>query len=173
MSPSYCRMEPPKKDSIYDFKAKEELADTNPGLKDHTGPIVISELDLMRAMILGNQVSGFNTENYSMPIALGSPHLTAELKRVYRGHDMNGYVYLLKTDLNDRGFEVTLEALAIGRPNLAILAQVDRSFIGGKRPEDREVYLRVVARPGTSSQRIILPVALTGEKESAQRRESK
>lgn len=153
-----------KRDSIYDFKAKEELGDTNPNLKDHPDPMVISELDLMRAMIRGDQVAGFNSESYSKPIALGSPNLTAELKKVYRGHDMNGYVYLLKTGLKDSGFEVSLDALAIGQPNLAILAQVDRTFIGGKTSEEREAYLRVVARPGASSQRIILPVALKSEK---------
>ena len=153
-----------KRDSIYDFKAKEELGDTNPNLKDHPDPMVISELDLMRAMIRGDQVAGYNSENYSKPISLGSPHLTAELKRVYRGHDMNGYVYLLKTGSKESVFEITLDALAIGQPNLAILAQVDRSSIGGKVAEEREAYLRVVARPGASSQRIMLPVALKSGK---------
>ncbi|MGK5086527.1 hypothetical protein WDW86_03120 [Bdellovibrionota bacterium FG-2] len=154
-----------KRDSIYDFKAKLELGDTNPNLKDHADPIVISELDLMRAMIRGDQVAGFNSTNYSQPISLGSPNLTAELKRVYRGHDMNGYVYILKTGLKESSFEISLDALAIGQPNLAILAQVDRAFIGGKTPEEREAYLRVVARPGASSQRIILPVALKSERD--------
>ena len=153
-----------KRDSIYDFKAKEDLGDTNPNLKEHADPMVISELDLMRAMIRGDQVAGFNSENYSKPISMGSPNLTAELKRVYRGHDMNGYVYLLKTGFKESAFEITLDALAIGQPNLAILAQVDRSIIGGKSAEEREAYLRVVARPGAFSQRIILPVALKGGK---------
>ena len=154
-----------KRDSIYDFKAKEELGDTNPNLKDHPDPMVISELDLMRSMIQGNQVSGFNTENYSKQISLGSPGLSAELKRVYRGREMNGYVYLLKTGHEKGGFEISLDALAIGQPNLAILAQIDRTYIGGKTPAERESYLRVVARPGASSQRIILPVALKSEKQ--------
>lgn len=153
-----------KRDSIYDFKAKEELGDTNPNLKDHPDAMVISELDLMRAMIRGDQVAGFSIDNYSKPISLGSTNLTAELKKIYRGHDMNGYVYLLKTGLKESGFQVTLDALAIGQPNLAILAQVDRTFIGGKTPEEREGYLRVVARPGASSKRIILPVALVSER---------
>lgn len=162
-----------KRDSIYDFKAKVDLGDTNPNLKDHPDPMVISELDLMRAMIRGDHVAGFNTENYSKPISLGSPSLTAELRRIYRGHDINGYVYLLKTGLKESGFEITLDALAIGQPNLAILAQVDRTFIGGKLPEEREAYLRVVARPGASSQRIILPVALKSEKDSRQKRDDR
>lgn len=162
-----------KRDSIYDFKAKEELGDTNPNLKDHPDPMVISELDLMRAMIRGDQVSGFTTESYSKSISLGSPHLSAELKRIYRGREMNGYLYLLKSDLKEGGFEVSLDALAIGQPNLAILAQVDRDFIGGKTPEEREVYLRIVARPGASSQRIILPVSLKSERATAGKREDR
>ena len=162
-----------KRDSIYDFKAHEELSDTNPNLKDHPDPMVISELDLMRAMIQGNQISGFNSETYSKAISLGSSKLTAELKRVYRSKDMNGYVYLLKTELKDHGFEVKLDALAIGQPNLAVLAQVDRQFIGGKTPEERQAYLRVVARPGASSLRIILPVALRNDKDGVSKREEK
>ena len=153
-----------KRDSIYDFKPHADLGDTNPNMKDHPDPMVISELDLMRAMIKGDQVAGFNAENYSKPISLGSPNLTAELKRVYRGHDMNGYVYILRTGLKERAFEISLDSLAIGQPNLAILAQVDRTVIGGQTQEEREAYLRVVARPGASSQRIILPVSLKSER---------
>lgn len=154
-----------KRDSIYDFKPHEDLSDTNPNRKDHPDPMVISELDLMRGMIRGDQVSGFDSEKYSKPIALESPHITAELKRVYRGREMNGYVYLLTTDYKERSFEVNLDAMAFGQPNLAILAQVDRDLIGGETSEERQAYLRVVARPGASSQRIILPVALHSEKD--------
>lgn len=162
-----------KRDSVYDFKPREDLSDTNPNRKDRPDPMVISELDLMRAMIRGDQVAGFGVENYSQPIAMGSEHLSAELKRIYRGHDMNGYVYLLHTDLKERRYEINLDGMAIGQPNLAILAQVDRGRLGGQAEVERETYLRVVARPGASSHRIILPVAIESEKERGRSKEGK
>ncbi len=155
-------------DRIYDFKPKEDLSQTNPNRKSRSDPMVISELDLMRAMLRNDTISGFKIEAYSKPIALGSSHLSghlsAELKLVYRGHDMNGYIYLLTTDFKNEGFEVNLDGLAIGQPNLAILAQVDRHIIGGRAPDERRAYLRVVARPGAYSQQILLPVSLRSEK---------
>jgi hypothetical protein len=82
--------------------------------------------------------------------------------KIYSGKEVNGFVYLLKTD-SDRVFEIDLKGLAIGQPNLAVLAQADRLQVGGRKPEDRRTALRIVAKPGASSHRVILPVALRGE----------
>jgi len=152
-----------RKDSIYDFKPKDELATTNPNLSGKSEPMVISELDLMRAMIRGENVSGFDLSRHSQSAAMGSPHLTATLVKIYSGKDVNGYVYILKSESAERTFEIDLKGLAIGEPNLAVLAQVDRPAIGGRDARDRQTVLRIVAKPGASAHRVILPVALRGE----------
>ena len=159
-----------KKDSIYDFKPKDELATSNPNLPDKHETLAISELDLMRAMIRGDQVSGFSLSRMSQPIAMGSPSIGATLVKVYSGHDVNGYVYQLKTDSIKRQFQIDLKGLAIGIPNLAVLAQIDRSALGGPQPTDRETYLRIVARPGASSHKVILPVAIEANKTTKEER---
>ena len=152
-----------RKDSIYDFKPREELPDTNPNTTSQHGPVVISELDLMRAMILGDTVFGFEKIAYSIGIGLGSPDLSAELVTVYRGKEMNGYVYKLRTEQKHKTFEIDLKSLAIGQPNLALVAQIDRGQIGGSQAGDREAFLRIVAKPGASARSVILPVAIQGD----------
>jgi hypothetical protein len=149
-----------KRDSIYDFKPRDELGSTNPNLPDKHDPMVISELDLMRAMIRGDQVSGFNVSHTSQPISLGSDDISATLVKVYSGQDVNGYIYQLKTTVNSRRFHIDLKDLSIGIPNLAVLAQVDRPSLGGKFLNERVTFLRIVARPGASSHKVILPVAI-------------
>ena len=153
-----------KKDSIYDFKPRDELSASNPNLPDKHEPMVISELDLMRAMIRGDQVSGFSVSRTSQAISLGQPDITATLVKVYAGQDVNGFIYQLKTDADKKKFEVDLRGLSIGIPNLAVLAQVDRTALGGKTIDARQTYLRIVARPGASSHKVILPVAIAHSK---------
>lgn len=163
-----------KKDSIYDFKPKDELSTTNPNLLDKREPLVISELDLMRSMIGGERISGFETHVLDIKIEMtplgeqseASKQLSVHLVKSYIGSGVNGFVYLLKTESKDQSFSIDLEKLAVGQPNLALLAQVDRPIIGGESEEERQTFLRVVAKPGASSRRIILPVAIQKEEKS-------
>lgn len=157
-----------KRDSIYDFKPRDDLAASNPSLAEPTAgakrdPMVISELDLLRAIIRGESVSGFDVTHYSLNIPIGSPNLSAQLTKVYRGKDLNGYVYLLKVEGSGHFYEVDLKALSLGHPNLAVISQIDRKVIGGSKPEDRECFLRIIARPGTSASKVILPVAIKSD----------
>ena len=160
-----------KKDSIYDFKPRDDLAASNASLAEPMAgakrdPMVISELDLLRAMIRGESVSGFDVSHYTLNIPISSPHLNAELIKVYRGRDLNGYVYHLKVDGSGHYYEVDLKALALGQPNLAVISQIDRKTIGGDKPEDRECFLRIIAKPGTTASKVILPVAIKSDAKS-------
>ena len=163
-----------KKDSIYDLKPKDDLLSSNPNAADNLGnakhdSMSISELDLLRAMIRGDAVAGFDVSHYSISIAINSPNLSATLIKVYRGKDLNGYVYHLKVDGSGHYYDVDLKGLAIGSPNLAVISQVDRKKIGGNRPEERESFLRIVAKPGSSGSKMILPVAIKSDSKSEAR----
>lgn len=154
-----------KRDSIYDFKPRDELMTSNIAGGDATtavkrDPMVISELDLLRAMVRGDQVAGFDVSQYSMGIPIGSPNLSATLVKVYRGKDINGYIYRLKVESSKHFFEVDLKALALGNPNLAVLSQIDRKVLGGEKEEDRTAFLRIIAKPGSTASKVILPVAI-------------
>ncbi|CAM6053767.1 unnamed protein product [Sphagnum tenellum] len=147
-------------DSIYDFKPTDELKSTN--VFDQKEPVTVTELDLMRAMIGGDQLSGFKPRIVSMDIETGNKDLTLRLIKIYGSvsHGFRGLVYELKTPLKDRKIEVNLPSLAFGQPNLAIMAQSDRASIGGEQESDRIVLLRVVVKPGASARNIFLPKSL-------------
>ena len=160
--------------SIYDLKPKDDLLSSNPNAADNLGnakhdSMSISELDLLRAMIRGDAVAGFDVSHYSISIAINSPNLSATLIKVYRGKDLNGYVYHLKVDGSGHYYDIDLKGLAIGSPNLAVISQVDRKKIGGNRPEERESFLRIVAKPGSSGSKMILPVAIKSDSKSEAR----
>jgi hypothetical protein len=160
-----------KKDSIYDFKPKDELSSTNPNLLDKREPLVISELDLMRSMIGGERVSGFEVHVLDQKIDLnpsgaGADGLSVHLVKGYIGSGLHGFVYLLKTQAKDQFYSIDLAKLAIGQPNLALLAEVDHPVIGGEAEAERQTYLRVIAKPGASSRRLVLPVAIQREDKS-------
>ncbi len=157
-----------KRDSIYDFKPRDELLSSNLAGGDATSgakrdPMVISELDLLRAMVRGDQVAGFDVSNHSLGIPIGSQNLSATLVKVYRGKDINGYIYRLKVESQKHYFEVDLKSLSLGNPNLAVLSQIDRKSIGGEKEEVRTTYLRVIAKPGITAGKVILPVAIRQE----------
>jgi hypothetical protein len=163
-----------KRDSIYDFKPSDDLLNSNPSLAEPVSGVkhdamAISELDLLRAMIRGENVSGFDVSHYSLNIPIGSPYLTAQLTKVYRGRDLNGYVYKLQVDGSGHSYEVDLKALAIGHPNLAVLSQIDRKVIGGSKSEERESFLRIIAKPGSSASKVILPVEIKSNSRSEAR----
>jgi len=159
-----------KKDSIYDFKPKDELAASNPNLLDKREPLAISELDLMRSMIGGERISGFEAhvldQKIQMDIGKPSNKLSVHLVKSYIGSGLNGFIYLIKTTSKEQFYSIDLTTLAIGQPNLALLAQVDHPVIGGETEESRQTLLRVVAKPGASFRRIILPVAIQKEDKS-------
>lgn len=160
-----------KRDSIYDFKPRDELLPSSlssgdVGANVKRDPMVISELDLLRAMVSSNQVAGFDVSNHTLGIPIGSPNLSATLVKVYRGKDINGYVYRLKVESTKQFFEVDLKSLALGQPNLAVLAQIDRKTIGGEKEEDRTAFLRIIAKPGVTAGKVILPVAIRQDSKS-------
>ncbi len=159
-----------KKDSIYDFKPKDELLNSNPNLSDKREPLVISELDLMRAMISGDRLAGFDTHVVDQTIDLNSKQvgkdLSVHLIKSYIGNGVNGFIYRVKTRSKEQVYSVNLEKLAIGQPNLALLAQIDHPAIGGDSAADRETLLRVVTKPGASARKVVLPTAIQREDKS-------
>ncbi|MEK7691329.1 MAG: hypothetical protein AAB425_09940, partial [Bdellovibrionota bacterium] len=154
-----------KRDSVYDFRPFSGLQETDPSGVPKKDPLVVSELDLMRGMIRGDQVAGFDVQRHNLPISLGEASISARLVKRYLGKDVNGYVYELESRDSKKVFDIDLKGLSIGTPNLAVLAQVDRPRLGGKEPEEQKTFLRVVARPGASSRQMLLPVSI--EKKAA------
>lgn len=159
-----------KKDSIYDFKPKDELLGTNPNLLDNRAPLSISELDLLRSMIAGDRISGFEVRKMNQVIPLADAKLEAAaipkvtLVKSYTGSQINGFVYRIECAEKEQSLSLHIENLSIGQPNLALLSQSNKDFLECDSAENRETFIRVVTKPGASFRKFILPTAIEGEK---------
>lgn len=146
---------PERTESFYDFKPKESLIESMDKGQDAA---VLSELDLMKAMIRGDSVTGYKTEPMSRLVTTGIPNISARLVRVYTGPKYNGYVFKIKNQDPTKKYAVNLEKLTLGQPNTAMLSQVDRKVLGTTE-KDNFAYLRIVAKPTSIYYNVNLPVA--------------
>ena len=150
---------PERTDSFYDFKPKESLLESMDKDQDAT---VLSELDLMKAMIRGDGVTGYKMEPTSRLVNTGIANISARLVRVYTGPKYNGYIFKVKNHDKKKYF-VNLEKLTLGQPNTAMLSQVDRKVLGTTE-KDNFAYLRIVAKPTSIYYNVNLPVAPLAKK---------
>ena len=146
---------PERTDSFYDLKPKESLLES---MDKGQEAAVLSELDLMKAMIRGDGVTGYKTEPMSRLVNTGIANISARLVRVYTGPKYNGYIFKIKNQDPKTKYLVNLEKLTLGQPNTAMLSQVDRKVLGTTE-KDNFAYLRIVAKPTSIYYNVNLPVA--------------
>jgi len=146
---------PERTDSFYDFKPKESLLES---LDKHQDTAVLSELDLMKAMIRGDAVTGYKTEPISRLVNSGIANISARLVRVYTGPKYNGYIFKVKNHDSKKEYLLSPQNLSLGQPNTALLSQVDRQVLGTTE-KDNFAYLRIVAKPTSIYYNVNLPVA--------------
>lgn len=146
---------PERTDSFYDFKPKESLLES---MDKNQDAAVLSELDLMKAMIRGDGVTGYKMEPVSRLVNTGIENISARLVRVYTGPKYNGYIFKIKNHDAKKKYLVNLEKLTLGQPSTAMLSQVDRKVLGTTEKENF-AYLRIVAKPTSIYYNVNLPVA--------------
>ena len=143
---------PEKTDTIYDFTPTENLVNQ----PNATSPSsIISELDLMKAMIRSDKVAGYALNSISRGVNTGQVNVKATLLRVYNGPRYNGYVFKIENTSKDKSYRMNLDDLTLGQPSTALLSQVDKKTI----PPGSATYLRIVAKPTSVYYNINLPVA--------------
>ena len=156
---------PEKTDSFYDLRRKDSLIE-KPEANDQTGEKV-SELELMKAMIRGDQVTGYQVKKLVRTIETKVDGVNCELVRVYTGAKFNGYVFKISNHAKDKDFIIDVTKLTLGSPNTAILSQIDEEKVTASENEDAPVFLRIVAKPASVYYNLNLPVAIVKkEKES-------
>ena len=138
-------------DSFYDFVPKSELVEK----KANSAPD-ISELELMKAMLRGDEVVGMKQRPLARFLSTGLKGVTAKLVRIYTGSKFNGYVFLLKNRFKRTSYDINLRQLTLGYPNQAILSQVDKQKLGPRQL----TFLRVVSKPSSRYYSINLPVSV-------------
>lgn len=148
---------PEKTDSFYDFKKKESLIELPNAEQRGTN---LTELELMKAMIRWDTtVVGYNARSLIRTVRSVPDDLSAKLVRVYTGPHYNGYVFKLKNESKKKTYVIDVRSLVLGRPNQAVLSQVDNGLLKPAGHDESETYLRIVAKPSSVYYNVNLPVA--------------
>lgn len=141
----------PAADGLYDFKSRESAE----AGESENAP-VISEVELLKAMVRDDAVSGYKIHRVSQNFPSKNSNARAELIRIYRGTPFNGYVFKLTNTSWKKNVEVDVRHLTVGDPNLAILSQSDQATLYPKGKGVSETLVRVVAKNTSSSSDVIL-----------------
>ncbi|MBI2603755.1 MAG: hypothetical protein HYW48_11950 [Deltaproteobacteria bacterium] len=150
---------PEKKDSFYDLKAKELSIDP---AKDSVQGSDVSELELMKAMIRSDKIIGYEAKAIIRSVDTGVEGITAKLVKVYTGPKFNGYIFKVSNVSSSMSYAVDLKSLTLGRPNTALLSQVDTKILaphGSEGGRDSSTFLRIVAKSSSVYYTVTLPVA--------------
>jgi hypothetical protein len=149
---------PEKTDNFYDFRSKESKVDSmSDGIQGNN----ITELELMKAMIRGDNIVGYTSKTLVKEVNTGIDGVIAHLVSVYSGPRFNGYIFKLENVSSKKDFAVDLKSLSLGRPNTAILSQVDEKILYavGSSQGKSSSFLRIVAKPTSVYSNLFLPVA--------------
>jgi len=141
----------PAADGLYDFKSKDALDSA-----DSENAPVISEVELLKAMVRDDVVSGYKVSRVSEPISSKQNSANVELIRIYRGSPFNGYVFKVTNTSWKKNVDVDARHITVGEPNLAILSQSDDPVIFPKGKGVHQTLVRVVAKNTASSRDVIL-----------------
>lgn len=152
-----------KADAIYDFKLRESAA---PG-EDDTKSAHITEFDLMRSMLRGEEASGYDMKAFDKKITPGFKGVSTKLVRVYTGSNLKGYIFELANTTRKQKLFIDVRNLTLGEPNVAILSSVDDAVLEPESAGARsKTYLRIVSKPNTLYNQLILPVQTVEKKEA-------
>lgn len=152
---------PEKTDSFYDFKPKESLLED---LDSNESTSKVSEVELMKAMIRWDEVVGYQSKPIVREVDTGIENLSAKLVRLYTGPTFNGYVFKIRNNSEIQSYTIDLKNLLLGRPNMAVLSQIDRSILKPTKTRQNVTFLRIVAKSNSIYYNVNLPVAPVSSK---------
>jgi hypothetical protein len=141
----------PAADGLYDFKSRESS-----DLGDAENAPVISEVELLKAMVRDDSVSGYKVMRTSQSFPARNSNSRVELIRIYKGSPFNGYVFKVANTSWRKLLDVDVRHITVGEPNLAILSQSDEATLYPKGKGTSETLVRVVAKNTASSSDVIL-----------------
>lgn len=143
--------EKPGADTFFEFSSKQSA---NTQFMPNQEPQEASKVELMRAMILGDRISGFQVRTVDKTVSTGIAGIETKMVKIYEGPEFNGYVFVFKNATPDKTYTVDIRRLRIGRPNLALLASIDEKTLS----PDKSAQLTLIAKPLSFLTPITLPV---------------
>ncbi len=152
---------PEKSDNFFDFKPKESQIDASTrGLEGSN----VSELELMKAMIRSDKVVGYTERSLIRAVNSGIDGISAKLLKVYSGPKYNGYIFKVVNESSSKTYVVDLKSLTLGRPNVALISQVDSNLLKPGNVTESATLLRIVAKPTSVYYSLTLPIASVEKK---------
>lgn len=149
------------KELTYELRSKSHL--------DPKRAPAIGEVDLLKAMVKDNNVSGFKRKKVSKVVKSQKRGVSSKLVRTYEGRNMNGYVFKITNHLSRNKVKIDVRKFFIGRPNLAILSQSDHAVLYPKKKGVNETFVRIVAKPSARYSNMKLPMTTEKIKKGGQK----
>jgi hypothetical protein len=146
---------PERTEAIYEFKSKDSLVANSSDPQTASG---VSELDLMKAMIRGDDIAGYQLKKVSHTVSPGFKGVSTTLVEIYTGNQFNGYVFEVENRTKDKLLAVNIQNLMLGDPNQALLSNVDSQVIEPQKSGKNKTTLRIVAKPTSTYSKLILPI---------------
>ena len=140
----------PAADSHYDFKSRDS-ADSG----DAESAPPITEIELLKAMILDGEVSGYKILRSSDPVPTSTPNVTIDLIRIYKGSPFNGYVFKITNTSWRKNVQIDARHITVGSPNSAILSQSDEAILFPKEKGSYQTLVRIVSKNTSTSRDVI------------------
>lgn len=145
-----------KLDPIYDIKSQRSLVEA----RAEAAPFV-GRLELMTAMIRGDQVTGYEISSPAIDLSTGSESTKVSLVKVYTGDQFKGFIYEISNASTKKIFDLDVTKLQFGRPNQAILAYSDLDVLDKAGSGKSKTRLIVVAKPTAFFRDALLPIRVT------------
>ncbi|MBP6218546.1 MAG: hypothetical protein KA436_08170 [Oligoflexales bacterium] len=142
---------PEKTDNFYDLKTKDLKIEETKGAD-------VSDLELMKAMVRSDNLVGYNSRPFVRAVNSGIEGISAQLIKVYTGPKFNGYIFKVENTSLDKKFAIDLKSLTLGRPNVALLSQVDDKVISPIGTGKHITLLRIVAKSTSVYSSLSLPI---------------
>ncbi len=149
-----------KLESIYEVKSQKNLIES----KAETLPFV-GKLELMTAMIRGDQVNGFEITKMAKEVSSGSDSAKVTIDKVYAGAEFKGYIYTIQNRSMKKTFELDIRKLEFGHPNQAVLAYSELTLLAPLGSSTDKTRLIVVTKPTSFYQDAVLPVRVVKKSE--------
>lgn len=150
-------------DTVFDFKTRDSVVESE---ASGTGSD-LPAMELMKALIRGDEVSGYSIKNYGLEVSPGFKGVTVKLLRKYIGDKFHGYIYEISKNRSKQKLLINLQNLSLGDPNVALLSSVDQAVLDSNDPKTKKTFLRVVAKPTARYDDLVLPVEIVEKKEGA------
>ena len=147
-------------DSIYEFVSKT----VNQSSSSQGGGPEVSGIDLMKALIRGDEVSGFQIHSPNLLLEKNFKRVNVTLLKKYVGSDLMGYIFKVENKGGREKVLVNIKGLTVGDPNLAILSSIEHPVLDPKSKGQNQALLRIVAKNISGSNDLTLPTEIVERK---------